>query len=565
MNNKQIFSCLLIMLTLALTSNVNAQLSSTKTFENPIISGFNPDPSICKVGNDFYLVTSSFEYFPGVPVYHSTDLANWKMIGNVLDRPSQLNLDGVESSAGIYAPCIRYNKGVFYMVTTLIGKGGGDFICTATNPAGPWSEPHFIKGAPGIDPDLFFDDDGKVYMSGTLKPAVQLWSAHNQIWTQEIDLQKWVLVGERHITSDAGDFFTAENPLKSTNVNYLNSIEGPHIYKKDGMYYSTFSLGGTGHNHAFAIFRSKNIYGPYEMNPANPILTHRDLSTVYPITTTGHADLVQIQGGDWAIVYLGKRPIQDGKNNAKFILGRETFISKVDWSGEWPIVNPKGKIGRSELVQPTFNLPEMKVDRSYLKEEFNADKLHPQWTFLRTPRSQWWSLTDKKGFLRLNLRPEMMSEKVNPSFVCKRQEHASFEVVTKMEFNPATENEEAGIVMERDRNSYIKYIVTREDKKLVLKLAVRNGKATSDSIFSQAKVKSGNIHLKMTANEVTYSFSYSVDGKKWKSLDTDINIVSTGLVFGGRYTGPLVGIYASSNGKPSTSFADFDYFHYIKK
>lgn len=563
MNLKLTVSSLLLLLTLAFATEGNAQDSSKKTFNNPIISGFNPDPSICKVGKDYFLVTSSFEYFPGVPVYQSTDLVNWKMIGHVLDRPSQLNLDECESSAGIYAPCIRYHKGVYYMVTTLIGKGGGDFICTATNPAGPWSEPHWIKGAPGIDPDLLFDDDGKVYMSGTLKPEKPLWPTHNTIWTQELDLVKWELVGERHITTNGGDFFSAENPLKSDNLNYLNSIEGPHIYKKDGMYYSTFSLGGTGQNHAFAIFRSKNIFGPYEMNPANPILTHRDLSTVYPITATGHADLIQIQNGDWAIVYLGKRPIQDEKkNNPRFILGRETFISMVDWSGEWPIVNPKGKVGRSELVQEKPNLPEMVVDKSYLQEDFNAGKLHFQWNFLRTPRSEWWSLSEKKGYLCLQVRPEMISEKVNPSFVCKRQEHANFSVVTNMKFNPAAENEEAGILLERDRNCYLKYTLTRENKQLVLKVALRTGKSTADSILAQAPLKSGNIQLKMSVNGLVHTFSYSGNGKKWTNLKQDIDLSATDFVYGGRFTGPLIGMYATSNGKPSQNSVYFDNFYY---
>ncbi len=565
MNYKQTLPGLMIILTLVFGQKGNAEEIIKNTFTNPVITGFNPDPSICKVGKDYYLVTSSFEYFPGVPVYHSTDLVNWEMIGHVLDRPSQLNLDECESSGGIYAPCIRYYKGIFYMVTTLIGKGGGDFICTATNPAGPWSEPHWIKGAPGIDPDLLFDDDGKVYMSGTFKPKPEdkVWSGHNTIWTQEIDLEKWELVGEMHTNCNSADFHSTVNPLRADNVNYLNAMEGPHIYRKDGTYYFTCSIGGTGQNHAFVIFRSKNIFGPWEMNPNNPIITHRDLPTNYPITATGHADLIQIQNGDWAIVYLGKRPIQDEKkNNPRIILGRETFISMVDWSGEWPIVNPKGKVGRSELVQEKPNLPEMVVDKSYLLEDFNAEKLHYQWNFLRTPRTEWWSLSEKKGYLRIQLRPESTSEKVNPSFVCKRQEHANFSVVTKMKFNPLADNEEAGILLERDRNCYLKYTVTRENKKLVLKVALRSGKATADSLLAQTTVKDGNIHLKMTVKGLVHSFSYSGNGKKWTDLKQDIDLSETAFVYGGRFTGPLIGMYASSNGKPSQNPVYYDYFYY---
>lgn len=547
------------------TTDLKAVNGATNTYANPIIPGFNPDPSICKVGKDYYLVTSSFEYFPGVPVYHSTDLVNWKMIGHVLDRPSQLNLDSAKSSGGIYAPCIRYNKGTFYMVTTLT-KGAGDFICTATNPAGPWSEPHFIKDAPGIDPDLFFDDNGKVYMSGTAVPAHKLWSHHNAIWTQEIDLEKWELVGEKKINCDAGDYNSTINPLKAGSVKNISSMEGPHIYKKDSTYYFTCSIGGTGQNHAFIILRSKNVFGPWEMNPNNPILTHRDLPTNHPITATGHADLVQIQNGNWAIVYLGKRAIQDGNLLPRFILGRETFMSTVDWSGEWPIVNTKGLVGRSELVQVKPNLPEAPaVDKSYLMEDFNGVKLHPQWTFLRTPRTEWWSLTDRKGFLRLKLRPEMIHQIANPSLVSKRQEHADFTVTTKMDFKPTGENEEAGIVIINQMNCYLKYTVKLENKDLVLKVSMRDSKTSADSVLAQVPVRKGNLYLKMDVKGLIYSFSYSVNGVKWKSLNQDNDLSDTQFVYGYRFTGPMVGMYASSNGKSSNTYVDFDNFYYTNQ
>lgn len=561
------FKLTAIVLILIFSFMGNASSQAKKTYSNPIITGFNPDPSICKVGKDYYLITSSFEYFPGVPVYHSTDLVNWTMIGHVLDRPSQLNLDSVNSSGGIFAPTIRYNNGTFYMITTLIGKGGGGFICTATNPAGPWSEPHWIKGAPGIDPDLFFDDDGKVYMSGTFKPKPEdrVWSGHNTIWTQEIDLTKFELVGERHTNCNAADFYSTVNPLRADNVNYLNAMEGPHIYKRNGTYYFTCSIGGTGQNHAFVIFRSKNIFGPWEVNPNNPLITHRDLPTNYPITATGHSDLVQIQGGEWAMVYLAKRTIQDGNPRSRVILGRETFLSPVDWSGDWPIVNPKGLVGRSELVGIRPNLPEATaVDKSYLMENFNGAKLHPQWTFLRTPRSEWWSLSDRKGFLRIKLRPEMLHQKANPSLICKRQEHADFTVSTKMDFKPKAKGEEAGIAIARDMSCYLKYTVTLENKKMMLKVTMRDSKLSTDSILVQTPVKQGNLHLKMVVNGLVHSFSYSVDGKKWISLKQNIDLSATQFVHSAKYTGPMVGMYASSNGKPSNTYVDFDYFYYTK-
>ncbi|VGO13662.1 Non-reducing end alpha-L-arabinofuranosidase BoGH43A [Pontiella desulfatans] len=371
------------------------------TFENPIIPGFNPDPSICRVGEDYYLVNSTFEYFPGVPVYHSTDLANWKLIGHALHRPSQLDLDKYGCSKGIFAPTIRYHDGVFYMITTLVGRNVGNFIVTATDPAGPWSEPHFIKNAPGIDPSLFFDDDGKVYISGNTKPKEKLWSSHNAIWLQELDVKTWKLVGEKTIIFDAGDYRGKGTSLDKGSEHYLNAAEGSHVYKKDGFYYHLFSLGGTGHNHAVAMMKSATVTGPYEMDPTSPFLTHRDLSRTHPITTTGHADLVETQDGDWWMVYLGKRP-NDG---VRFMLGRETFISPVDWKGEWPIVNPDRKVGRSELVQmKQAGLKESKNGVNDFRDDFSESKLNPHWTFKRTPRTQWWSLDAKKGFMQLQSR-----------------------------------------------------------------------------------------------------------------------------------------------------------------
>jgi alpha-N-arabinofuranosidase len=212
------------------------------------------------------------------------------------------------------------------------------------------------------------------------------------------------------------------------------------------------------------------------------------------------------------------------------------------------------------------NLPEAPAaDKSYLMEDFNGVKLHPQWTFLRTPRTEWWSLTDKKGFLRLKLRPEMITQKVNPSFVCKRQEHADFTVTTKMEFNPTGENEEAGIMISRQMNCYLKYTVRLENKNLVLKVSMRDSKTSSDSVLAQVPISKGNICLKMAVKGLIHSFSYSVNGVKWKSLKQNIDLSVTQFNYGIRFTGPMVGMYASSNGKSSNTYVDFDYFYYTNQ
>lgn len=565
---KKNFSLIFVaILTCSLSIKLNAQETVKRFYNNPIITGYNADPSICKAGNNYYVVNSTQEYFPGIPVYHSTDLVNWEMIGHVLDRPSQLDLTGYDCSQGIYAPTIRYNKGTFYTICTLVSKGKGAFICTASNPAGPWSDPHWIKDAMGIDHDLFFDDDGKVYMSGTLKPKseVRLWEGHNTLWTQEIDILNFKLVGERKIQMDAANFTGVNSPLEGGSRAFLNSFEGPHIYKKDGLYYFTFSQGGTGLNHAFVVFKSKNVFGPWECNPANPVLTHRDLPANHPITAPGHADLVQIEGNNFALVHLGKRPYQGANGtpkSEKVILGRETFLLMVDWSGEWPVVNPKGKIGRSELVLPCPDIKENKFDKIYLNDDFNTAKLHPQWNFVRTPLTEWWSLTERKGFLRIQLRPEMISEKVNPSFICKRQEHVDFTVTAKMQFAPKTENEEAGILINRDLNNYLKFTLCVENKEDVLKLALRNGDDTNDAILAKAKIKSENIILKLSAVGYYYSFSYTEDGKKWNILKNNVDFSTSKFINAGKFTGPFIGMYASSNGLPSRNSVDFDWFYY---
>ncbi len=528
------------------------------SYHNPIIPGFNPDPSICRVGEDYYLVTSTFEYFPGVPVYHSRDLVHWTMIGHVLDRPSQLNLDSVACSGGIYAPTIRYHNGTFYMITTLVGQSRApqhrNFIVTAKNPAGPWSDPHWIANAPGIDPSLFFDDNGKVYYSGNDSPKIKLWDKHRNIWLQELDITTWTLVGKRVDVLDGGEYYkkgTLDGGIESG----VNNYESSHHYKKDGKYYLLIAHGGTSQNHAVSIWRSDSVFGPYEMNPSNPILTHRDLPKEHAFTSTGHADLVQTQQGEWYIVYLAKRPY-GGEN---FILGRETFMSPVDWSGVWPIVNPKGTVGRGELTHAAPSLKANKVAPESPRDEFAAPALRAAWTFIRTPRSQWWSLTKRKGYLRINLRPESISEQANPSFIGRRQEYKDFSAAMKMEFTPGSGNEEAGLVVERDRDYYLKFTVGIDNGKRVVRLSEKAGPDVKDSVLAQ-QAASGTKYMRVSSQGTDYTFAYSSDGKEWTTLQKNVDGRLLGLAGAGRFTGTFIGMYASSNGVASANYADVDWF-----
>jgi xylan 1,4-beta-xylosidase len=473
-------------------------------YENPVIPGFNPDPSICRVGEDYYMIANSSEYFPGIPVYHSRDLVNWKIIGHALHRISQLDLDSVDSSRGIFAPTIRYHNGTFYVLSTLTGampgKPAGNFIVTATNPAGPWSEPYWLPDAKGIDPSLFFDDDGKAYYHGNYSPDEKIWPNHRNIWIQELDLTTMKLTGERYDIIDGSDYYkkgTIDGGIEPG----ADFFEAPHIYKKDGYYYLVTGHGGTFQNHAVSIWKSENIFGPYESNPGNPVLTHRDLPATHEITSVGHADLVETQNGEWWMVYLGRRPY----GGEYHILGREIFMSPVDWSRTWPVVNPNGLIGRGERFHPRPDLPVQEQAASN-RDDFDTDKLDLRWYFLRTPRTNWWTLSERDGYLRIYLRPERISEPVNPSFIGRRQEDINCSVETAMEFNASADGEEAGLVVERDRRNYFIFSAGLHSGQKMVRLSKRSTDNTEDEIMASDTTGASYLRLKITAEGVYIHF-----------------------------------------------------------
>jgi alpha-N-arabinofuranosidase len=523
-----------------------AQTKDKEAFDNPILKGFYPDPSICRVGDDYYLVNSSFEYFPGVPVFHSKDLVNWQQIGHVLNRPSQLNLDSVRASGGIFAPTIRYHNGTFYMITTLVGtKEGGNFFVTAKNPAGPWSEPQWLpKEAIGIDPSLFFDDDGKVYYTGNKKPVNQgQVTRYRQIWLHEVDLKNKTFVGERSIILEEGALHNAEN------------AEGAHLYKKDGYYYLLIGEGGTFENHAVTIFRSKNITGPYEGNKKNPILTHRHLGLNYPITSTGHADLVETQKGDWWMVLLGVRKY----GGLHYNLGRETFLTKVEWQDGWPIVNPgEGKVLATQLKP---DLPAFNIQQENLRDDFKADTLFHYWNFLRTPRTNFWSLEKKEGFLRLNLSKQEITDLVSPSFIGRRQQDTSFQVETAIQFTPKKENELAGMVLMMNNNFQYRCEKILSNGKFYVQL-IKRAKGI-DELISKIPVEKGELIFGVQANGQDLEFYVKQkEIKQTIAQKADARILSVVNALG--FTGVYVGVYASSKGANSSNYADFDWFEYKK-
>jgi xylan 1,4-beta-xylosidase len=515
------------------------------TYQNPILPGFYPDPSVCRVGEDYYLVTSSFEYFPGVPVFHSRDLIHWRQLGHALDRPSQLNLDGILPSKAIWAPTIRYHQGTFYMITTFVDNQGEqhNFYVTAQDPAGPWSDPVWLEGAPGIDPSLLFDDDGKVYYTGNrVPPEGQIHAKNMDIWISELDVATGKLIGEK-------------KSLWQGALKVAHAQESPHLYKIGDYYYLMIAEGGTGFTHAVTIARSEHVYGPYEGYKGNPILTHRHLGREAAIVNVGHADIFDTQDGDWWMVCLASRPYGGYYRN----LGRETFLVPVKWEEGWPVVNP-GK-GIVEAVMPAPKLPAHPFPAVSGFDPFDGERLADTWNFLRTPRGDFWSLNERPGYLRLRLKPETLADYANPAFVCRRQQHMSFSARTVMEFAPQAEGEAAGMALLQNAHYQFRMVYGMFSGERSLRLMERRG--GEDKLLASVSFDANRLFLKVEAREQAYSFYYSLDGAEWLTLFTDADgtILSTDVA--GGFVGAYMGLYATSHGQSNSNAADFDWFEYL--
>ncbi len=509
--------------------------------KNPILPGFYPDPSVCRVNNKFYLITSTFAYFPAVPIFESENLVDWKQIGNVLDKKEQIFLENAEHSQGIFAPTIRYNNGTWYMITTNISNGGNFFV-TADKPEGPWSEPYFLgESAKGIDPSLFFDDDGKCYYIGTREnPEGARYNGDWEIWAQEIDLEKKVLVGQ--------------SP-KIWKGSQLGAIwpEGPHIYKKDGYYYLLHAEGGTSVNHCIVIARSKNIFGPYENNPKNPIFTHRHLGNNYPIVNVGHGDLVDTISGQWYMVMLASRPI-DGCSN----LGRETFLAKVTWEDDWPVVNV-GKGVIEEEFQIDFHV-EKKIENKVVKKfNFANEKLPYEFLFLRNPSEDLYYISN--GTLNLKCTKEELCDKKNLSYISLRQEHWNFEVKTKISLENMVDCQAGIMLMQNDYNNLIFVVALKEDKKYLY--IIKNTKEGSKILCEENILVDKKIQLNMKVNGLLADFYYGDVNEEVLALK-DISLKEMCTEYAGGFVGCTVGMYAKGEDTDKevkyAKFYNFDYY-----
>lgn len=412
------------------------------TLTNPILPGCYPDPSACRVGDDFYLVCSTFEYFPALPVFHSRDLVHWHQIGHAIDRPGQVDLGGVRSSGGLYAPTIRHHDGVFYLVNTLVdpagGARGGNFLLTATDPAGPWSDAVWIDDAEGFDPSLFFDDDGRSWYIGTRPSAEPRWQGHTDVWLREIDVTTGRLHGDEHV-------------LWSGAMVAAAWAEGPHLYKVDGRYVLLAAEGGTDLHHAVSVARSDRITGPYEGDPANPVLTHRHLGAAFPIVGAGHADLLEAPDGSWWAVLLAMRPYGGHHYN----LGRETFLVPVAWEDGWPVFAPG--VGQVRLEGEGPRLPAQPWADAVAGEHvdrFDGPSLDPRWTSLRGPAS-FAHLRSDSGGLELELRPETLAECATPAFLGRRQQDRDVDVSLVVRAEPAGPREWVGLAARQSEDHHL--------------------------------------------------------------------------------------------------------------
>jgi len=513
------------------------------SYRNPILAGCYPDPSICRAGDDFYLVNSSFVYCPGIPIFHSRDLVHWTQLGCVLARPAQLKVDGLGVSRGVFAPAISYHDGVFYVINTLV-DAGGNFFVTAKDPAGPWSDPVWLPEIDGIDPSFFFDDDGRAYIvNNGPPPETPLYSGHRAIWIQEFDRRAGKLTGPREVLVNGG-VDLAKHPIW---------IEAPHVLKKAGWYYLICAEGGTAEQHSEVVFRSRAARGPYVPWNRNPILTQRNLDPKRPdpVTCSGHADFVATPDGAWWAVFLGCRPYEGDFYNT----GRETFLLPVRWTDDgWPMILEPGLPVPAVVAAPKLPAapsPAIPTTGNFTwRDEFDGPALPPVWTQLRTPQETWYSLTEKPGSLAIQPRAEALGGKGNPSLLVRPQQHANFTATIAVEV-PASAGESAGLVAFQNETHYY-YLGLRRGGaglQLFLERAFAKDHAGAPQTIATAEIPvpdSGLVYLKISAAGRPYSFAFAAKPDTWQTLaaDADGSILSTPVAGGfvGVYLGAFVRI-----------------------
>jgi len=503
----------------------------TDHYRNPILAGYYPDPSVTRVGDKFYLVNSSFAHWPGIPIHESTDLVNWKLVGYALNDATKVNFDGLGISRGVFAPSIHFHDGTWYIINTLV-DAGGNFFVTAKDPAGPWSDPVWLKEIDGIDPSFFFDDDGKTYILNNGPPeGAPLYNGHRAIWIQEFDLANRRLTGSRKVIVNGG-VDIASKPIW---------IEGPHLYRIRGAYYLMCAEGGTGAGHSEVIFRGKSPWGPFEPYKRNPILTQRDLpkDRDTAVSSAGHADLVQRQDGSWWAVFLATRPY----SGERFNTGRETFLLPVSWKDGWPLILPphtavpllvSARVGRVT----NYVRREGRQGADIQRDEFKGTS-ETEWLQVRVPKQPWYRMD--QGALEITALPVNLEQKLNPSFLARRQQDQRFDASIQLAARLAPGISAGIAVYQNEDHWFFLGTKTRGAQRLFLE---RRAGATTE-VIAEASIAAPpeTLRLRVSAEGPNYSFYYDA-GKGWQVLreNADGSILSTEIA--GGFVGTVLGPFA---------------------
>lgn len=530
--------------------------------QNPILRGFNPDPSIVRVGDDYYVATSTFQWFPGVQIHHSRDLIHWQLLARPLDRLSQLNMAGNPDSGGVWAPCLSYKDGLFYLVYTDVKSHAGaykdthNYVVTAPDIKGPWSDPVYLNSS-GFDPSLFHDDDGRKWVVNMQWDYRKDRNPFNGIYLREYSIEKRGLTGPSYLIYQGSE---------------LGLTEGPHLYKKDGYYYLMVAEGGTSYEHAVTLARSKTLTGPYETDPGAPMLTSHHKPDLL-LQKAGHASLVHTQSDEWYIVHLCGRPLNTDDRRCN--LGRETAIQRCVWSEDgWLRLAEGGNDPQHSVQAPA--LPEHPFPQQPEREDFDGSELNIHWQSLRQPFTEdWLSLTERPGYLRLK-GMESPNSRFRHSLIGRRQQAFRCEAETAAEFEPETYQQMAGLIYYYNSQNYY-YLRIGYDEEAGTNLAVV---ANDHGIYCEhtephIPVPAGKrIYLRLHLNDCDLQFYYSLDGREWSAIGPvlDASKISdeyaTHLVDGyftdWGFTGAFIGLCAhdlSGSRKP----ADFDYFRYQEK
>jgi alpha-N-arabinofuranosidase len=509
---------------------------ATNSYRNPILKGFYPDPSITRVGDDFYLVTSTFCWFPGLPVFHSRDLVHWTQIGNAIDRPDQLDFARLGLSRGVFAPDISEQGGTFYILNTCVDCGG-NFLITATKPAGPWSDPIWLPEVEGgIDPSLFWDEDGSAWIvNNGPPPGTPLYEGHRAIWIQRFDPAARKMVGPRSVLVNGG-VDPAKKPIW---------IEGPHIFRREGFYYLIAAEGGTAEAHSQVVLRSRQVTGPYIAFAGNPILTQRDLppGRRYPITSAGHADFVETRAGQWWATFLGVRPYSGDFYNT----GRETFLLPVEWKEGWPRITRPGKAipwSHAAPRLPRAPAPRVPTNGAFtVRDEFKGRHLPPYWMMMRNPRERWHAL--RNGALELRARRVGLADFANPSLLARRQQHLNASATTRVRLRSRGRAQQAGLVAIQNDDFWYFLAVVESGGRSRVTLYRRSGSATTRVASAPLPIGAGSpVGLRIVARGGRYDFEYATHAGKWRPLGRGEDGTMLSTKTAGGFVGAALGVAA---------------------